>query len=88
MVHWSRRPGVLERRVLEGVLLLPVRRDDIALLAGTGRELWDLLSETRSTCELTDLLECRYAGDVNTIRADVEAALSELERDGLVGRET
>jgi hypothetical protein len=79
---------VLERRVLEGVLLLPADGDDIALLVGTGRELWDLLRETRSIRELTDLLEHRYAGDANTIRADVEAALAVLERDGLVCGQT
>jgi hypothetical protein len=70
-----------------GVLLLPVDGDDVTLLAGTGGQLWGLLTEPRSTGELTDELARRYAGDANTIRTDIEAALAALRRDGLVSEE-
>jgi hypothetical protein len=85
--RWCKRVDVLERRLPAGVLLLPVDGDDVTLLAGTGGQLWGLLTEPRSTGELTDELARRYAGDANTIRADIEAALAALRRDGLVSEE-
>jgi hypothetical protein len=87
VVNWRRRSGVLERRASDGLLLLPVDGHDVTLLAGTGLQLWEVLREARSTDELTRALQGRYAGDSNTIRADLEAALAELEHAGLVCRE-
>ena len=86
--RWQKRHGVLERSLPVGVLLLPADGADVTMLAGTGRELWGLLTEPRSTGELTDELAGLYEGDANTIRSDVQSVLAELERDGLVGRET
>jgi Coenzyme PQQ synthesis protein D (PqqD) len=85
--RWCRRADVLERRLPTGVLLLPVVGDDVTLLAGTGGRLWSLLTEPRTTGELTAELARHYAGDANTIRTDVEAVVAELERGGLVGTE-
>jgi hypothetical protein len=85
--RWCKRADTLERSLPSGVLLLPARGDDVILLAGTGRELWGLLTEPRSTDELTAELARRYAGDASNIRADIEAVLTELERDGVVGEE-
>jgi hypothetical protein len=87
MPRWHKSDDVLERRLPVGVLLLPVGGDDITLLAGTGGQLWSLLTETRGIEELTDALAHRYDGSENTIRSDVEAVLAALERSGLVGRE-
>jgi hypothetical protein len=83
---WCKRADLLERRLPDAVLLLPVDGDDVTLLAGTGGQLWTLLTEPRSVTELTSELTRRYEGDPNTIRSDIEATLSELEVSGLVGR--
>jgi hypothetical protein len=87
VARWKRRTDVLERRLLGGVLLLPVAGDDVTFLGGTGGQMWGLLTERRSTSELADELALRYAGDASTIRSDIEAVLAELERGGLVARE-
>jgi hypothetical protein len=82
--RWRRRAEVLERSLAAGVLLLRADGADVTLLAGTGGELWRLLAEPRTADELTDALARRYAGDVRTIRADIGAALADLERGGFV----
>lgn len=87
MACWRKRPNVLERRVADGILLLPVDGDDATLLGGTGGQVWELLTEARSTDELTEALGRVYTAAPGSIRSDVAALLVELERDGLVERE-
>jgi hypothetical protein len=82
--RWRRRADVLERSLPAGVLLLRADGADVTLVAGTGGQLWRLLAEPRSADELTDALARRYAGDARTIRADIGAALADLERGGFV----
>jgi hypothetical protein len=86
--RWCKRANVLERRLADGLLLLPLVGDDVTLVAATGGRLWDLLTEPQSTGELTEELARSYEGDANNIRSDIEVVLTDLERDGVVGRET
>jgi hypothetical protein len=85
--RWRRRADVLERSLTAGVLLLRADGADVTLLAGTGGELWRLLAEPRSADELTDALARRYEGDARTMRADIDAALADLEHGGFVEAE-
>jgi hypothetical protein len=87
LARWRKRGDVLERRLPDGVVLLPVDSDAVTVLAGSGGQLWELLTEPRTTDELSEDLTRRYAGDPNTIRSDIETVLCELERDGLVRRQ-
>jgi Coenzyme PQQ synthesis protein D (PqqD) len=75
---------VLERSVPAGVLLLRADGAEVTLVAGTGGELWRLLAEPRSADELTNELARRYEGDARAMRADIDAALADLEHGGFV----
>jgi len=55
-------------------------------LAGIGGAIWDLLSEPRSAEEIVGQVMQTHEVDARACRADVEAFLADLERNGLVRR--
>jgi hypothetical protein len=74
-----RRPGVLWRRSLAAVVLLPPEADDVITLAGTGPAVWDLLADWRTVPELVEALAGAFATDPAVVEADLTPILGRLE---------
>jgi Coenzyme PQQ synthesis protein D (PqqD) len=78
-----RSPKVLWRRTLRGVVLRRVGADTI-MLDGSGWLIWDTLASPATLDELSEQLAARTVGEVETIAADVQPVLDELEKLGAV----
>jgi hypothetical protein len=77
-----RRPGVLWRRSLDAVVLLPPGAPDVITLAGTGPAVWQLLAEWRSEDELADVLTAAYGSTPDVVVRDLGPLLRALEAAG------
>jgi hypothetical protein len=78
--------GVLWRRVLDDVVLLPPAQPEPFALAG-GATLWELLGQP---CALADLVEAtceRTGADPATVERGLGAMLADLEDRGAVRRD-
>jgi hypothetical protein len=85
-VRWRRGEGVLWRRVLDDVVLLPPDQPEPFALAG-GAILWELLGRP---CALADLVEAtceRTGADPVTVERGLAAVLADLEARGAVRRD-
>ena len=83
-IRWRRRPGVLWRRSLDAVVLLPPEADDVLTLAGTGPEIWELLAEWRTVADLVEILAAAHETSTDVVAADLVPLLAELESEGVV----
>jgi hypothetical protein len=83
-VRYRRLADVLDRRVLDGLLVLPRHHDGVVALLGAASALWELLSEPASEAELTATLQARYDADGAEIAEGVADALGTLLDLGLV----
>lgn len=83
-VRLVRRDDVLERTLLDGVLVLAPGQADPTALRGSAAVLWDLLRRPSTTDELLEHLAARYTGERATMADDVTGAVAELGRLGLV----
>jgi hypothetical protein len=77
-----RPPGVLWRRSLDAVVLLPPGAPDVITLAGTGPAVWQLLAEWRSEDELADVLTAAYGSTPDVVVRDLGPLLRALEAAG------
>lgn len=77
-----RRPGVLWRRSLDAVVLLPPGAPDVITLAGTGPAMWQLLAEWRSEDELAEVLAAAYGSTADVVARDLGPALRALDAAG------
>jgi Coenzyme PQQ synthesis protein D (PqqD) len=77
-----RRPGVLWRRSLDAVVLLPPGTPDVITLAGTGPAMWQLLAEWRSEDELAEVLAAAYGSSPDVVARDLGPALRALDAAG------
>ena len=79
-----RDPATRWRSCLDGVVVMSPEATEPLFLTTPGDEIWHLLATPRTLTELADELEARFAGD--TVAAETEAFVFELERLGLVRR--
>jgi|GEM_PF-1749507 len=84
----ARAPGVLERSLLDGVLVLTPPRPPALALTGSGAALWDVLRTPCDEDELIEDLRERFDDPHDTLAADVRATVVELVAHGLVVRTT
>jgi Coenzyme PQQ synthesis protein D (PqqD) len=77
-----RRPGVLWRRSLDAVVLLPPGAPDVITLAGTGLAVWQLLAEWRSEHELAEVLAAAYGSTPDVVVRDLGPLLHALDGAG------
>jgi len=87
-VRVRRRPGVLWRRSLDAVVILPPGTGDTVILAGTGPVLWELLADWRTADDLVDALARLFAAPADQVRADVEPLLADLAARGALEAST
>jgi hypothetical protein len=85
-VRFQRAPHVLWRSTLETVVLLPAGRDEPFALAGTGPELWALLTEARTFAAAVALLADVHGADPEVVARDLEPLLERLVEQGAVVR--
>jgi hypothetical protein len=84
--RWHRRPDVLWRRSLDGVVLLPTDAEEPVVLSSTGPAVWDLLASPITTDDLVDRLTESYAADRSAIETDVLTLLEDLRMKGVCVR--
>ena len=85
--RWRRRPGVLWRRTLRGLVVLAPDGDEPVAVTGSVDELWDLLETPHRLDELVGTLASRYPDiDPTVLEGDVGAVLDRLEEVGALER--
>jgi len=77
MKRYAVNPAVSLREELDGALLYNPDTDDILLINGTGRLIWDAITRPQTTAEIAAYLEANTDGAVN-VHADVEAFIESL----------
>lgn len=85
-VVWSRREGVLWRRSGDALVLLVPDADDLVTLSSTGQALWEALAEPADLTQVAKSLSALYGIDADTVAADIEPFLVDLERRHVVAR--
>lgn len=83
--RWVQAPRLLERRLLDGHLLLPARGDERpVVLRDTALAIWRAIEQPRGLDELVAALARSYEIDPATIADDVRGAIDELHHLRLV----
>lgn len=77
-------PDVLARRMPGGAVLVHLPSNRIFELNETGARVWELLSEGVEGDALIERLGSEFAVDRVRLRADVDAVLDRLGREGLL----
>lgn len=84
--RWRRADGVLWRRSLDTVIVLPPQLDEPLTLATTGPAVWDALGSERPFDDLVEELARDHGAEPATVAPDVRALLEQLEAVGVVVR--
>jgi hypothetical protein len=79
---WARRPEVLWRWVIDGVVLLLTDEDNPFVITGSGAVLWGLLDQPRSTTDVVAQLADLYGVDPAVVLRDIAPLLEELAARG------
>ncbi len=79
-----RRQDVLWRTAGSQAVLLPPEAEMPLVLSGSGAALWDALAEPADVDEVVRTLAERHEVDVDALREDVERALAEMSKHGLL----
>lgn len=80
-----RRGAVLERRLLDGVLLMHARGSfEPIRLNGTAASIWYATADPGDEAEIVQRVAAVYGADPNDIEVSVRAALAELCADGVL----
>lgn len=85
-VRYRRSSEALERSFGGEVLLALPEREDVELLSGTASSVWLLLAAPTSAEDIVKRLARDFAVDLETVKADVEPLLRQLERGGWIER--
>lgn len=81
-----RREGLIEAEVDGELVALHEGNGTCYGFNGTATRVWALLAEPRRLSDLRGALAAEYDVDPDTLAADVDALLGELEADGLLER--
>jgi hypothetical protein len=79
-------PRVRLRELADEAVLLDLESGTYYGLNATGRRVWELLAGGHSLTATLATMESELEVSAATLRADVEALLSDLERAGLLAR--
>ena len=82
MTGWQRDPRVLWRRCDDRIVLLAPDRDDVLVLEGTGRVIWDLLELPTPHVELVAALAEGFDRPIADVDAEVARFAGELQATG------
>ncbi len=77
-------PDVVSRRLGDSAVLIRLSTNRIYELNATGARLWDLLQGSFEMDAVVESLSREFTGSEEAIRADAEALLQHLTREGLV----
>lgn len=80
--RFRRRPGVLWRRSLDAVVLLPPDAAETYTMGGTGPVLWELLADWHTTEDLVTRLAELFDAQPDVVAADVAPVLADLQALG------
>jgi hypothetical protein len=81
-----RHPGVLWRRSLDAVVLLPPGNAESYTLGGTGPVIWELLGDWRSEEDLVASLAEMFGADPAVVGRDLAPVLAALSERGALER--
>lgn len=81
---FQRVAGVAEARVDGETILMAPTDGRCHALRGAASTIWELLAEPRTAGQLVDRLTARFAVEPSDCARDVESALSQFERAGLL----
>jgi hypothetical protein len=79
---WQRDPQALWRRCDDRIVLLAANRDDVLMLEGTGRLIWELLELPTPHDELVAALAEGFDRPQHEVDAEVTAFAAELRTAG------
>lgn len=80
-------PNVVFKRVGDEAVLLDFERGIYYGLDGAGVRIWELIAEKKPLDAIAEELTAEYDVALEQVRADVEALVDELERNGLVTKD-
>lgn len=84
MTTWERAPEALWRRSGERRILMGPTTDEVLVVEGTGRAIWDLLGEPCTQEELVGVLAEGFDARPEEVSLDVREFLGTLRDAGLV----
>jgi hypothetical protein len=90
-VRYERNPDYIFRKIVDELVLVPMRQDVadmdcIYTLNGLGAFVWDRLDGRMSLAEIHAAILNEYASDAETVAADLQDFVQELESAGAVRR--
>jgi hypothetical protein len=83
--RWRRREDVVNRTVVDGVLVLGPTGAEPVTLEGTALTVWQALEEPRSLDDLVRILSEQFS-PAPSLGSDVAGLLVELEAAGLISQ--
>jgi hypothetical protein len=84
--RFVRSPHTLQRRTLDSFVLLGAEADEPVIVAGTGADVWTLLTEARTVADLVEILSGHYEGDGDVMTRDVAELLERFVAGGVALR--
>ena len=81
-----RSQGVVWRRTMDGVVVLPAHTDEPIALLGPAANMWEMLAEPLTTAELVAALADHYGVEPDHVTSEISATLDGLLRRGALCR--
>ena len=81
LTTWHRAEGVVWRRTMDGIVVLPGHGQEPIALLGAAASMWELLAEPLTAEELVAALAEYYGVDAEQVSPEIRATL-----DGLLHR--
>jgi hypothetical protein len=75
---------VVHETIDDEVIIIQLDRANYYSLAGSGREIWQMICAGLTPTTIVERLEAAYQGDNGDIAADVRQLLAQLSEEGLV----
>ncbi len=84
-MRYTRKPGISETEIDDGVFLVEPQSQEIYFLDAISRGLWRLLGEANSLADLQNVVRQAFPDQAPAdIDRDVAAALGEMSERGLI----
>ena len=81
-----RSQGVVWRRTMDGIVVLPADADEPIALLGPAASVWEMLAEPLTAAELVAALASHYGVAPDRVTSEIRATLDGLVRRGALCR--
>lgn len=86
LTTWHRSEGVVWRRTMDGIVVLPGQGQEPIALLGAAASLWELLGEPLTAEEIVAALAELYGVDTEQVSSEIGATLDGLLHRGALCR--